>query len=368
MKDHGTDMQDSGMHDTLVLLVEDNPDDREYICDMLTGDTSGIVVHAVETGTEAVSYVAANPVDCVLLDYRLGSESGIEVLTAIKEIAVFCPVIMLTGQGTEEIAVTVMKQGASDYLVKQRINQTNLTRIVQNAVVRGSLEARVAEQEIQRAQFLDTLVHDLRQPLQNISALGRMAAEDAADGDIDGMNDLLAQQAIIANRANDLIETLANYALLDGEVDFSDACLTDAATSAKENLALVISEKQAVVEIADLPTINGHMPQLVQLFQNLIGNGLKYNESKTPNLSIGGEVLEDGSCLIRVVDTGVGIPDAYLKAVFQPLKRLWRHDQFEGTGLGLSLCQKIVERHAGRIWCDSEINKGSKFNMVFPAK
>ena len=131
---------------------------------------------------------------------------------------------------------------------------------------------------------------------------------------------------------------------------------------------MVISEKQAVVEIADLPTINGHMPQLVQLFQNLIGNGLKYNESKTPNLSIGGEVLDDGSCLIRVVDNGVGIPDAYLKAVFQPLKRLWRHDQFEGTGLGLSLCQKIVERHAGRIWCDSEIDKGSKFNMVFPAK
>ena len=208
MKDNGTDMQDSGMHNALVLLVEDNPDDREYICDMLTGDTSGIVVHAVETGTEAVSYVTANPVDCVLLDYRLGSESGIEVLTAIKEIAVFCPVIMLTGQGTEEIAAAVMKQGASDYLVKQRINQTNLTRIVQNAVVRGSLEARVAEQEIQRAQFLDTLVHDLRQPLQNISALGRMAAEDAADGDIDGMNDLLAQQAIIANRANDLLSLI----------------------------------------------------------------------------------------------------------------------------------------------------------------
>lgn len=367
MKDNQLEMTDHGTPDTIVLLVEDNPDDREYIADMLSGETAGIWVHAVATGAEALAYVDANLVDCVLIDYRLEAESGVDVLTALKEVAVHCPMIMLTGQGTEEVAAAAIKQGANDYLVKQRITKTNLTRIVQNAVIRGSLEARVAEQEIQRTQFLNTLVHDLRQPLHNISALGRMAAEDAAVGDIDGMNHMLAQQTIIANRANDLIETLGNYALLDGDVAFSDVSLTDAATAAKENLGLVISEKGAVVEIAPLPAINGHMPQLVQLFQNLIGNGLKYNESKTPRVAITCNLTDDGRYYIRVSDNGVGVPEAHVKFIFQPLKRLWRHDQFEGSGLGLSICQKVVERHKGTIWCESTTDEGSHFNMTFPA-
>lgn len=360
------DTLDCGPLDALVLLVDDNPDDREHISDLLVNDASGIVVHAVETGAQAFAFLEANPADCILLDYRLETESGVDVLAACKEISRYCPVIMLSGQGTEEVAVMAIKQGANDYLVKQRINKTNLRRVVQNAIIRGGLEAKVAEQEAQRTQFLNTLVHDLRQPLHNISALGRMAAEDAADGDIDGMNDLLAQQAIIAGRANALIETLGNYALLDGDVTFSHIDLTQAATAAKENLALVISEKEAVVEIASLPTINGHLPQLVQLFQNLIGNGLKYNESARPRLSISSDMQADVGCVICVADNGVGIPDAHLKDVFQPLKRLWRQDQFEGTGLGLALCQKIVERHGGKIWCESTPDKGSEFKMVFP--
>lgn len=273
---------------------------------------------------------------------------------------------MLTGQGNEEIAAQSIKVGASDYLVKQRLTETYLRTAIENAISRAALEAKVAEQEVQRRQFLNILVHDLRAPLNNVRSLGKMVSDEADAGDLDGMKDVLAIQNNVARRADELISTLETYALLDGDVRFEPVSLKDVAEAAKDNLAGTLAERGAEVEIAELPKIIGHATQLTQLLQNLIQNGLKYNESDAPRIVIRSENESDGSVVLVVSDNGIGIPEKYLQTIFAPLKRLWGNNKYEGTGLGLAICQKIVERHCGSIWCTSTMDQGSQFHIKLP--
>lgn len=348
-----------------VLLVEDNEDDRENIKDMLLNTRHIGLVGAVATGTEALAYFENNKPDCVILDYRLETEDGLDILAQMKSQMPFTPVIMLTGQGNEEIAAKSIKVGASDYLIKQRLNKLYLRAAIDNAISRSALEARLADQEAEQRQFLSTLVHDLRAPLRGIGQFGKMAVEEAESGDLNEMRSLLSSQQDVALRAEELINTLANYALLDGEVTFAPVSLDDVVQAARDDLSTVIFDRQAQITVSDLPVIYGHAPQLTQLFQNLISNGLKYNKSATPRIDITTEE-DGGNTIIVVKDNGIGIPEKYLKTIFSPLKRLWGPHEYEGTGLGLATCQKIVERHKGDIWCSSAEDEGSKFYFSLP--
>lgn len=345
-----------------VLLVEDNEDDRNYIADMIRGLHKDIRVEAVEDGDSALEFFAANNVDCTILDYRLEAEDGLTVLTKIKDKSPYHPVVMLTGQGNEEVAATSIKAGASDYLIKQRLTPPYLKTAIENAMSRTLLEAKVADQEEERRRFLNVLVHDLRAPLRNVRALGETAAQEGNNGNVDEMETLLKTQSMVTQSATELVDALEVYALLDGNVNFSSVSLTDAAIAAKENLSQVIEERNAVVEIEDLPTIEGHRAQLIQLFQNLIDNALKYNESETPAVKI----RTDGKDLVVVQDNGIGVATRHLEAIFAPLKRLWSTETYKGTGLGLATCRKIVERHNGQIWCTSNDRDGSAFVIRIP--
>ncbi len=345
-----------------VLLVEDNEDDRNFIADMIQNLHQDIKVKAVATGDEALAFFVNNSVDCTILDYRLEAEDGLTVLTKIRDISPFHPVVMLTGQGTEEVAATSIKAGASDYLIKQRLTPPYLKTAIENAMSRTMLEAKVANQEEERRRFLNVLVHDLRAPLRNVRALGEYAVVEGNNGNVSEMETLLETQRLVTKSATELVDALEVYALLDGNVKFSQVCLSQAAKAAKENVSLTIAEKGAVVEIGDLPTIEGHRPQLVQLFQNLIDNALKYNDSKTPAVKI----KTEGSDLVVVQDNGIGIPTKHLEVIFAPLKRLWSAETYKGTGLGLATCRKIVERHNGQIWCTSDVDAGSAFVIRLP--
>lgn len=345
-----------------ILLVEDNDDDREYIADMICDPENKLEVRAVATGDEALSAFVEEKIDCTILDYRLEHEDGLTILTRIKHISPFHPVIMLTGQGNEEVAASSIKAGASDYLIKQRLTRPYLKTAIENAMSRTMLEAKVAEQETERRRFLNILVHDLRAPLRNVRALGEFATEEAADGNIIEMESLLATQHAIAQRANDLIDALEIYALLDGEVGFEPVPLDDIVNAARSNLELTTSAMEAEFHIDDLPIVNGHQPQLVQLFQNIIQNGLKYNHSPQPKLWFEWKTPDT----ITVRDNGIGIPERFQKTIFSPLKRLWHSEEYEGTGLGLATCKKIVERHGGEIWCTSEEGVGTEFHIRLP--
>ncbi|MFK7890486.1 MAG: ATP-binding protein [Granulosicoccus sp.] len=350
-----------------VLLVEDNDDDRAHIVQMIHCVSPGVLLKDVATGSEAIDYFRSNDVDCVILDYRLECEDGLTILAEMKSTRPFCPVIMLTGQGNEEIAANSIKVGAADYLIKQRLTEPYLMSAIKNAISRSALEAKVADQEAERKQFLNILVHDLRAPLRNISHLGSIAVEEAENGNFSGLTDVLSSQKTLAKRATALINSLEDYTLLDRKISSRMVSLTDVVKAACDNLATVIADRHAIIDTEELPMINGHEPLLIQLLQNLIHNGLKYNESQIPRIAIGSTSRSKGNIVLTVKDNGLGIPEKHFSRIFAPLERLWGYSQYEGSGLGLALCQKIAERHGGKIWCTSIEGEGSQFHVRLPA-
>lgn len=133
----------------------------------------------------------------------------------------------------------------------------------------------------------------------------------------------------------------------------------------RKNLAAAITESGAEIVFADLPEVRGDSAPLVHLFQNLISNALKYRSKQPPRVSI--DAVDDGEMWkFSVADNGIGIPREFHTQIFGIFKRLHDRSEYPGTGIGLAICQKIVERYGGRIWVESEPGCGSTFFFTLP--
>ena len=130
---------------------------------------------------------------------------------------------------------------------------------------------------------------------------------------------------------------------------------------------MLIDESGAEIQVARLPTVMAHRMELVQLFQNLIGNAIKYRGEATPRVDIGAE-SQGEQWLFRIKDNGIGIPREHHAKVFEAFMRLHGDDKYPGTGIGLATCKKIVERLDGRIWIDSHGSDGSVFVFTLPRR
>ena len=134
------------------------------------------------------------------------------------------------------------------------------------------------------------------------------------------------------------------------------------------NLNVKIKENKALIEYNELPSVMGERSQLIQLFQNVIENSLKFRREENPKVTIlAHPSLEDGFFKFSVVDNGIGIETPYQQKVFQIFQRLNNREDYDGTGLGLAICKKIIEKHSGRIWIDQEYNAGLKLNFTLPS-
>jgi light-regulated signal transduction histidine kinase (bacteriophytochrome) len=130
------------------------------------------------------------------------------------------------------------------------------------------------------------------------------------------------------------------------------------------NLKTAVEESQSVVTSDQLPVVHGHESHFVQLLQNLIGNAIKYRGQSPPRVHLSA-AKENGVWRLAVADNGMGIEPAYHQTIFGVFKRL-HGKQISGTGIGLAICQRVVERYGGRIWVESELNQGSTFYCTLP--
>ena len=163
------------------------------------------------------------------------------------------------------------------------------------------------------------------------------------------INDLLAYSRV-GSRGGELLPTSAG----------------EAAHQALTQLQAAVDETGARVSIGDLPEVNADATQLTQLFQNLIGNAIKFHGDAPPEVKV--EARAQGSeWLFSVADNGIGVDPQYAERIFVLFQRLHSIDKYQGTGIGLALCKRIVERHGGRIWLESEPGEGSTFWFTLPA-
>jgi signal transduction histidine kinase len=242
-------------------------------------------------------------------------------------------------------------------------------------VANEQLETRVRErtQELERSnndlrQFTFAASHDLKEPLRTISIytdLLRQRYADRLDGNASQvlgfvLKGVARMDALLAGLRTYLeISTTSNAAV--PKID-----LQTAVNAALEDLNASIEENEAKVECGTLPSVRIHPVHARQLFQNLIGNALKYRSDRTPLISVFGE-MNGTKWKIAVRDNGVGVDPQYQRQIFELFKRLYTADEIPGSGLGLAICQTIVRQYGGEIWVDSEAGKGSTFWFTLPA-
>jgi signal transduction histidine kinase/NO-binding membrane sensor protein with MHYT domain len=215
-------------------------------------------------------------------------------------------------------------------------------------------------------QFAYVASHDLQEPLRMVASYTQLLARryrGKLDADAD---DFIGFAVDGATRMQALIQDLLSFSRVTTKgrsLQFIDA--KAACDSACVNLQRSIEKSAAVVSVAPLPSVLADAGQLTQLFQNLIGNAIKYRNDREPKIHVAAKPT-GATWTFSVQDNGIGIDPQYWDRIFQMFQRLHTREEYSGTGIGLAICRKIVERHGGRIWVESQLGQGSTFLFTIP--
>lgn len=234
-----------------------------------------------------------------------------------------------------------------------------------DALVERTTELTQFNSDLQRLSYV--ISHDLQEPLRMISTFGQLLRRKY-DGELDAdAHEYLAYMIDGAKRMKALIEDVLAYSRVGDPENrpFGRVGMADALKTALVNLQLPIGETSAVITSSDLPVVRGDEIQMVRLFQNLIGNAIKYRSDEPPRIHVSA-ARTDGEWVFCVEDNGIGVESPYVEHVFGMFKRLHGSD-IPGTGMGLAICRRIVERHGGRIWIEPPRERGTKVCFTMPA-
>jgi len=244
-----------------------------------------------------------------------------------------------------------------------RSKQARQSALEAEKIARAQAEARATELAKSNAdleRFAFAASHDLREPLRTVLSYSQLLSRrytGRLDADADEFMGFIEDGA---KRMGLLIDDLLDYSRVVHLAE--QPALVDSAVAlqaAWENCQAAVEESGATITFDSLPTLGVNELQLTQVLQNLISNALKYRAAEPPRIHVSA-TRSDGYCIFSVRDNGIGIPAQYHDQIFVLFKRLQR-EKASGTGVGLALCKRIVERHGGRIWVESEPGKGSTF-------
>lgn len=355
-----------------VLVVEDDEDDflltRELLRDI---DPERFELEWAASFEEAREAMTRRAHDLYLVDYRLGAQTGLELLRAINADALPGPVVILTGHGDREVDLDAMQAGAVDYLTKGQLDPALLERSIRYAIRQKRTEEALRLAVRERDEVLGIVTHDLRNPLNAV----RMGIEILAEaGSQDGDAARVAAYLEIVSRAVEqmdrLIEDLVDVARMEsgglslqlraqpvGRLIY-DAIAGFQPAAADKSIDLQVHVDQ------ELPLVRVDPDRLTQVLANLLSNAVKFTETGG-RVRISAVREEDGVC-ITVSDTGRGIAPEDLGHIFD---RYWqaRSSRRAGAGLGLSIARGIVDAHGGRIWAESRLGQGSDFHIFLPS-
>ena len=362
-----------------ILLVEDTEDDRLAFRRAFQGSELACEITECMRGEEALErlHTDASSFDLVVIDHGLPGMSGLELCKELLDNQVPLPLVILTGKGSEELAVEALKTGVGDYMIKDPgRGYLELLPVVLPEVVRrhgDRLARKEAEEELQNINeelknFVHVVSHDLRAPITFIQGFSSLLLEEYQDTLDDKARMCLQRIYASARRMEALVSDLLALSKIGRVVSSFDnvSCAEIVSNMASDLQNKLGSSGIELVVAENLPTICCDGGRIRQVFENLVVNATKFmGNTKSPRIEV--ECEDRGEFLqFCVRDNGIGIDPQYHSTIFEKFHRLREIEDDEGTGLGLAIVRRIVNNHGGKVWVESERGKGSSFYFILP--
>lgn len=366
-----------------VLVVEDSPTQALQLRLLLESD--GFRVDGVASLADALAFVAATHVDAVAFDLMLPDSTGLDGLKALLAAAPRVAVVVLTANSDERLALAALGCGAEDYLFKGQFDQSLLVRTMRYAIERHRFRAQLEEltselrtknAELARTneeknRFLSIAAHDLRNPLGVILGYTELMLSGDAGPVTDEQTEVLGVVRSSSDFMLGLINDLLDFSMIQSGVIRLDLRRTDLAAMIRKNVTTnqVVAEKKRIKLVfeqqCDLELVIDRR-KFEQVLNNLVSNAIKFSHRGT---RVDVRLERDGDhAIISVTDQGVGIPSGEVDKLFRPFQKTSARTTGgeRSTGLGLAIVRNIVESHGGRIWCESDVGRGSTFRISLP--
>ena len=364
---------------THVLLIEDNPGDADLVRLRLVEGDSAVDVSCVSRLADGLASMAKEPPSVVLLDLNLPDSHGADTFRRVLEKAPGVPVVILSGQDDEALAMKALHQGVQDYLVKGDITSGHLERAMRYAIERQallrSLEMSRQQQLEFKNQFLSHVSHELRTPLTCIHQFVTILMDGLA-GEINPeqryhLDTVLNSVHQLRAMIRDLLEATRAES---GKIRIEPRCITigDLIQQSVSMMTATAKEKRVGLEVgldSRIPFLYADPDRVLQVLINLIDNGIKFTPPDGSVLVKACMVEADSNMVyLSVADTGRGIGPEAKALIFE---RLYQDpnsvdNNRSGLGLGLFIAKELVELHGGRIWVASEVGNGSTFSFTLP--
>lgn len=373
-----------------VLLVDDDEDDYVLTRDLLAEiKDGGYLLDWKSDYDESLTAICSGAYDVILLDYRLGEKSGLDLLAEARTLGCEAPVIVLTGLSDAEIDLAAMHRGAADYVEKSRLDRTLLDRMIRYSVQQRQIEVELERRVKQRTEeldqanatlkdndrrkdeFLATLAHELRNPLAPIrNALEIMRLSDDRPEAVRCARGIIDRQVTTLVRLIDDLLDVSRITRGKIRLNTEPLELSEIVESAIEQSKPLLDKagQKLTVKLPDEPIrVKGDRVRLSQVFTNLLNNAAKFSEA-------GGGVMVTAACeeqtaVVLVTDTGIGIESDLLDHIFEPFVQIGRvvKGTQDGLGIGLNLVHSLVTLHGGRVFARSSgLGEGAEFEVRLP--
>jgi two-component system, sensor histidine kinase and response regulator len=362
-----------------ILIVDDEASQMKALCDTL--GHAGYETAGFTNGREALAAMQETKFDLLLTDLMMPDLDGIELLRAAQEKDPELVGVLMTGHGTIATAVEAMKAGALDYLLKPfnlRIARPVLERAlamrrlrIENARLQQDLQKRTADLEASNQEleaFAHTISHDLQTPLRGISGYSHILLEDYGAHLPENAKTFLHSISSSAHDMGQLIGDLLSFSCLSRQP--LEARVVNVLQLVEDVLRSLRQEhegRHVEVRIGQLPDCSGDPSLLKQVWVNLLSNAFKFTRRRPQAIIEIGSQRQGHENVYFVQDNGAGFDMRYADKLFGVFRRLHRADEFEGTGIGLSIVQRIIRRHGGRIWAEAKVDKGATFYFCLPS-
>lgn len=220
------------------------------------------------------------------------------------------------------------------------------------------MELEEVNADLEQFNFLAS--HDLQEPIRNLSIFCELLPQYLEMGKQEKVLQAVAHIQAATQSIKNLVKSLLNYSCLKDEISFEAVAPKVCIEEAIQNVQHLNADARVHVD-EYFPEVYGDASLITHLYINLIGNALKYAQKEAPTIHVGVRSTPEGQSIFYVEDNGMGIEEIFLKNIFLPFKRFHTDKNIKGTGIGLSICKRIVEKHYGRIWVESRVNKGTTF-------